>query len=85
VVELGRLEVMGMSTTSAANERRLIFDPTNRTGSLSLSDPAGSVGRLCHVLRSTQHGRVKGSMSTIKVASTGLADVTLTVFEGSGG
>jgi catalase len=31
VVELGRLEVTGISPTSAANEGRLIFDPTNRT------------------------------------------------------
>jgi len=40
VVELGRLEVMGMSATSAASERRLIFDLTNRTDGIDLSaDP----------------------------------------------
>jgi catalase len=31
LVELGRLEVTGISPTSAADERRLVFDPTNRT------------------------------------------------------
>jgi catalase len=40
VVELGRLEVTGISPTSAADERRLIFDPTNRTEGIDLSaDP----------------------------------------------
>ena len=37
-VELGRLEVTGVSPTSAADERRLIFDPTNRTDGIELSD-----------------------------------------------
>lgn len=40
VVELGRLEVTGISPTSAADERRLIFDPANRTDGIDLSaDP----------------------------------------------
>jgi catalase len=40
VVELGRLEVTGISSTSAADEQRLIFDPTNRTDGIDLSaDP----------------------------------------------
>lgn len=40
LVELGRLEVTGVSPTSAADERRLIFDPTNRTEGIDLSaDP----------------------------------------------
>jgi catalase len=40
VVELGRLEVTAVSATSAADERRLIFDPTNRTDGIDLSaDP----------------------------------------------
>jgi catalase len=40
LVELGRLEVTGISPTSAADERRLIFDPTNRTDGIDLSaDP----------------------------------------------
>jgi catalase len=40
VVELGRLEITGLSPTSAADERRLIFDPTNRTDGIDLSaDP----------------------------------------------
>jgi catalase len=39
-VELGRLEVTGISPTGAADERRLIFDPTNRTDGIELSaDP----------------------------------------------
>jgi catalase len=40
VVELGRLEVTGISPTSAADERRLVFDPTNLTDGIDLSaDP----------------------------------------------
>lgn len=40
LVELGRLEITGISPTSAADERRLIFDPTNRTDGVDLSaDP----------------------------------------------
>ncbi len=40
LVELGRLEVTGISPTSAADEQRLIFDPTNRTDGIDLSaDP----------------------------------------------
>ena len=39
-VELGRLDVTGISPTSAEDERRLIFDPTNRTDGIDLSaDP----------------------------------------------
>jgi catalase len=39
-VELGRLEVTGISPTSAEDERRLIFDPTNLTDGIALSaDP----------------------------------------------
>ena len=39
-VELGRLDVTGISPTSAEDERRLIFDPTNRTDGIELSaDP----------------------------------------------
>ena len=40
VVELGRLEITGISASGAADERRLIFDPTNRTDGIDLSaDP----------------------------------------------
>ena len=40
LVELGRLEITGISPTSAGDERRLIFDPTNRTDGIDLSsDP----------------------------------------------
>jgi catalase len=40
VVELGRLEVTGISPTSAADERRLVFDPAHRTDGIDLSaDP----------------------------------------------
>jgi catalase len=39
-VELGRLEVTSISPTSAADERRLVFDPTNLTDCIELSaDP----------------------------------------------
>jgi len=36
--ELGRLEVLGVSPTGAEDERRLVFDPTNRTDGIELSD-----------------------------------------------
>ena len=40
VVELGRLEVRSISPTSAADERQLVFDPTNRPDGIDLSaDP----------------------------------------------
>ena len=40
VIELGRLEVTRISPTSAADERRLVFDPTNVTDGIGLSaDP----------------------------------------------
>jgi catalase len=38
VVDLGRLEITAISPTSAQDERRLIFDPTNRTDGIELSD-----------------------------------------------
>jgi catalase len=38
--DLGRLHVTGISPTGAADERRLVFDPTNRTDGIDLSaDP----------------------------------------------
>lgn len=40
LVELGRLEVTAISPTGAADERRLVFDPANRTDGIDLSaDP----------------------------------------------
>ena len=40
LVELGRLEVTGISAASATDERRLVFDPTNLTDGIDLSaDP----------------------------------------------
>ena len=40
MVELGRLEVTDISPTSAADERRLVFDPTNLADGIALSaDP----------------------------------------------
>lgn len=40
LAELGRLEIAAVSPTSAADERRLIFDPSNRTDGIDLSaDP----------------------------------------------
>ena len=39
-VELGRLEVTSVSPTGAADERKLVFDPANRTDGIELSaDP----------------------------------------------
>jgi catalase len=38
LVELGRLDVTGVSPTGSADERKLIFDPTNRTDGIDLSD-----------------------------------------------
>ena len=40
LVELGQFEITDISPTSAADERRLIFDPTNITYGIDLSaDP----------------------------------------------
>jgi catalase len=40
LTELGRLQVTAISPTSAADERRVVFDPTNRTDGIDLSaDP----------------------------------------------
>ena len=40
LVELGRLEMTGISPTGAADERRMVFDPTNLTDGIDLSaDP----------------------------------------------
>jgi catalase len=40
LVELGRLQVIGISPTGADEERRLVFDPTNLTDGIDLSaDP----------------------------------------------
>ena len=37
-VELGRLDVLGISPTGAEDERRLVFDPTNCTDGIELSN-----------------------------------------------
>jgi len=37
-VELGRLEITRISPTSAEDEKRLVFDPTNRTDGIELSN-----------------------------------------------
>jgi catalase len=40
LVELGRMEVSGVSPTGAADERRIVFDPTNVADGIDLSgDP----------------------------------------------
>jgi catalase len=40
LVELGRLELTGISPTGAADERRMVFDPTNLTDGIDISgDP----------------------------------------------
>jgi catalase len=38
LVELGRLEITAISPTGAADEKRLVFDPTNVTDGIDLSD-----------------------------------------------
>jgi catalase len=38
LVELGRLDITAISPTGAADERRIIFDPTNLTDGIDLSD-----------------------------------------------
>jgi catalase len=38
LVELGRLSIDAISPSSAADEKRLIFDPTNLTDGIDLSD-----------------------------------------------
>jgi catalase len=38
LVELGRLEITAISPTTAADERHLVFDPTNLTDGIDLSD-----------------------------------------------
>jgi len=44
-VELGRLEVTSISPTSADDERRLVFDPTNLTDGIELSSDPILLGR----------------------------------------
>ena len=60
LVELGGLEITGISPTSAADERRLIFDPSNRTDGIDLvrSDPAGPIGGVRDLVRPAQQGGV---------------------------
>ena len=38
LVDVGRLEITALSPTGAADERRLVFDPTNLTDGIDLSD-----------------------------------------------
>jgi catalase len=38
LVELGRLDITAISLTSQADERRMVFDPTNLTDGIGLSD-----------------------------------------------
>jgi catalase len=37
-VELGRLEITAISPTGAEDEKRMVFDPTNLTDGIALSD-----------------------------------------------
>ena len=61
LAELGRLEVTAISPTSAADERRLVFDPTNRTDGIDLSaDPILLVRSAAYSI-SYDHRRKGGS------------------------
>jgi hypothetical protein len=60
-VELGRLEITGISSTSAADERHLVFDPqTSSMGSLyrPIHFSAGPLSRLLDIMGSAQQGRM---------------------------
>ena len=63
-VELGRLEVTGISPTGMADERRMVSRPhqrDRRNKSLGRPDSSGSLGRLLHLVRPPQQGRVSAS------------------------
>jgi catalase len=60
VVELGRLEMTGISPTSAADERRLVFDPTNLTDGIDLSEDPLLLARSSAYSTSYNH-RSKGT------------------------
>jgi catalase len=60
LVELGRLEVSAISPTSAADERRLVFDPTNLTDGIDLSEDSILLARSSAYSISYDH-RSKGA------------------------
>ena len=61
-VELGRLEVSGISPTGAADERRLVFDPTNLADGIALSaDPILLVRSAAYSLSYDQRASFAGS------------------------
>jgi catalase len=55
LVELGRLEITGISPTSAADERRLVFDPTNLTDGINLSNDPFPLARSAAYSISYEH------------------------------
>ena len=58
MVELGRLEITGASPTSAADERRLIFRPGNRTDGIDLSaDPILLARSAAYAISYEQRGK----------------------------
>ena len=60
LVELGRLEVTGISPSSAADERRLVFDPTNVTDGIDLSDDPMPLARSAAYSISYDHRSKEG-------------------------
>jgi catalase len=58
-VELGRMELTAVSATSAADERNLVFDPTNLTDGIDLSDDPFPLARSAAYSISYEH-RSKG-------------------------
>jgi catalase len=59
LVELGRLEINAISPTGAADEQRLIFDPTNLVNGIDLSDDPFLLARSAAYSISYEH-RSKG-------------------------
>ncbi len=60
LVDLGRLEVTAISPTSAADERRLVFDPTNLTDGITLSaDPILLVRSTAYPSRTTSAAKAR--------------------------
>ena len=58
LTELGRLEVTAIFPTSAADERGLVFDPTNRTDGIDLSaDPILLVRSAAYSISSDYRGK----------------------------
>jgi hypothetical protein len=60
LVELGRLEVTGISPRGAADERRLVFDPTTLADAIALSaEPLLLVRSAAYASRTTTAARAR--------------------------